>query len=285
MNSSSSRWSLSNKYIVLTGATKGIGLQTLISILTNNSPSPAGVIICSRSQTDVDNVLTNSPTLRDHPEYKTFQTIVHGIGCDISTTEGRDALVQFVQEKFPRIDCLVNVVGVNIRKSMEEQSEEEYHRVMKTNVDSVYFLCKKFLPLLRETHTMYSSANASIVNVASAAGVQSSGTGAAYGMGKAAVIHFTKILSCEWAKYHIRVNAIAPWMTMTPMLEDALKGDATQLDKVNEWTPMGRIADVQEIVDPILFLMMDCSSYVTGQCLGVDGGLTAQGFHGPCVAE
>lgn len=277
----SSRWSLNDKYIVLTGATKGIGLATLKSLLLDHTP--AGVIICSRSQSDVDNVLANSPILKEHPNYDSFQSIVSGVACDISTKDGRKILVTVVQENFPRIDCLVNVVGVNIRKSVMEQTAEEYHSIMKTNVDSVYFLCKDLLPLLKKTGT--STCAASVVNVASAAGVQSSGTGAAYGMSKAAVIHYSKILACEWARYHIRVNAIAPWMTMTPMLEDALKGDEGQLDKVNEWTPMGRIANVQEIVDPILFLLMNCSSYVTGQCLGIDGGLTAQGFSGVCVTE
>mmetsp|Transcript_27029 Transcript_27029/g.41400 ORF Transcript_27029/g.41400 Transcript_27029/m.41400 type:complete len:292 (-) Transcript_27029:314-1189(-) len=275
----SSRWSLSDKYIVLTGATKGIGLATLKSLLIDHKP--AGIIICSRSQSDVDNVLASSPILKEHPNYASFQSIVSGLACDISTKDGREALVAAVQGKFPRIDCLVNVVGVNIRKSVMEQTAEEYHSVMRTNVDSVYFLCKELLPLLKKAGT--SACAASVVNVASAAGVQSSGTGAAYGMSKAAVIHYSKILACEWAKYHIRINAIAPWMTMTPMLEDALKGDEGQLDKVNEWTPMGRIANVQEIVDPILFLLMNCSSYVTGQCLGIDGGLTAQGFAGVCT--
>jgi Tropinone reductase 1 len=127
------------------------------------------------------------------------------------------------------------------------------------------------------------SQSASIVNVASAAGVQSSGTGAAYGMSKAAIIQYTRILACEWAKYNIRVNAVAPWMCMTPMLVDAIKGNESSMQKVYDWTPMGRIAQVQEIVDPIIFLMLDASSYVTGQCLGIDGGLTAQGFQGSCV--
>merc|ERR1712228_1084456 len=98
-----------------------------------------------------------------------------------------------------------------------------------------------------------------------------------YGMSKAAVIHFSKILATEWAKYNIRVNAISPWMTMTPMLKNAVKADPSQLDKVKMWTPMHRLATPEEIADPIVFLLLPCSSYITGQCLGIDGGLTAQG--------
>jgi len=150
--------------------------------------------------------------------------------------------------------------------------------MMRTNVDSVYFLCKALHPALSSAQN-----GAAVVNVASAAGVQSSGTGAVYGATKAAVVQLSKILACEWARDGIRVNAVAPWMTMTPMLEDAVKEDPNQLDKVYEWTPMGRLATVEEVAGPITFLLMPCSGYVTGQCLGIDGGLTAQGFDGPCV--
>jgi len=70
---------------------------------------------------------------------------------------------------------------------------------------------------------------------------------------------------------------------MTPMLQKAVEANPRQLDKVSEWTPMGRVATVEEVAGPIVFLLMECAGYVTGQCLGVDGGLTAQGFDGPTV--
>jgi Tropinone reductase 1 len=106
-------------------------------------------------------------------------------------------------------------------------------------------------------------------------------------MSKAALNQFTKILACEWAARKIRVNAVTPWMTMTPMLEEAVKKNPSQpdsqLDKVKAWTPMHRLASPEEIAGPIVFLSLPASSYITGQVLGVDGGLTAQGFDGPCV--
>lgn len=166
--------------------------------------------------------------------------------------------------------------GVNIRKNIIEQSEEEYHTIMKTNVDAAYFLCRMY-------DGLYNKDGATIVNVSSAAGVQSSGTGAAYGMSKAALNHLTRILACEWASRKIRVNAVTPWMTMTPMLEEAVRKDPHQLDKVKAWTPLHRLASAEEVAAPIVFFCLPASSYITGQCLGVDGGLTAQGFDGPCV--
>ena len=213
---------------------------------------------------------------QDYPK-----AIIHHSICDVATPDGRETLLQAAKEVFggSKIQGLINNVGTNVRKKVLEQSEEEYHTMMKTNVDSAYFLCRKFSEILDDEN------GATIVNVSSAAGVQSSGTGAAYGMSKAAINHFTKILACEWASRKIRVNAVAPWMTMTPMLEEAVKKDPTQLDKVKAWTPMHRLASPDEIAGPIVFLCLPCSSYVTGQVHGVDGGLTAQGFDGPCVTQ
>ncbi len=276
------RWSLKGKVFLVTGGTKGIGFATANSIIAHGAE---GVIICSRNESDCSNAVTEllNGSKRDNQAEDNLPT-VKGCACDISTNEGRKKLVQFTKDSFgSRLHGLVNNVGMNVRKDIVEQTEEEYHQMIRTNVDSVYFLCKDLRDLLFNTAT--SQNGTSVVNVASAAGVQSSGTGAVYGMSKAAVIHFSKILATEWAKNNVRVNAIAPWMTMTPMLKDAIKESPSQLDKVKEWTPMHRIAEIEEIADPIIFLLMSCSSFITGQCLGIDGGLTAQGYDGPTITK
>jgi tropinone reductase I len=182
----------------------------------------------------------------------------------------------FKQPKNRSRASTVNNVGMNVRKSVLDQTDEEYYAMIRTNIDSTYFLCRLFSDL-------FDPDGATIVNVSSAAGVQSSGTGAAYGLTKAAVNQFTKILACEWATRNIRVNAVTPWMTMTPMLEDAVRKNPKQLDKVKAWTPIHRLATAEEVAAPIVFLCLPASSYITGQILGIDGGLTAQGFDGPCV--
>lgn len=259
-------WNLKNCNFVVTGGTKGIGLATSRELLQHQV---SGLIVCSRGPAPE----SLASLKNDFPE----RNIVH-VQCDVSTPEGRSTLVEATNAAFSSLHGLINNVGINIRKSVLEQTPEEYHTMMKTNIDSAYFLSKSF-------SDSFDPAGATIVNVSSAAGVQSSGTGAAYGLSKAALNHFTRILACEWATRNIRVNSVCPWMTMTPMLGEAVKTDPTQLDKVTQWTPMHRLAQPEEIARPIVFLCLPASSYITGQILGVDGGLTCQGFDGPCVTQ
>ena len=262
-------WSLTGRSYVVTGGARGIGLATVKALLVRNA---ATVLFCSRSPCPA-NLLE---VLQDlYPE-----SMITHVACDVSTEEGRNKLVERVREDVKTLHGLISNVGTNVRKPMTEQTADEYHTMMKTNVDSAYFLAQLLLPL-------FDPSGATIVHVSSAAGVQSSGTGVAYGISKAAMNHLTRTLACEWASRKIRVNAVAPWMTMTPMLavEEISKRDPSQLDKVKAWTPMHRLAKPEEIAAPIVFLCMPASSYITGQILGVDGGLTAQGFDGPCVTQ
>ena len=262
-----SQWCLASRNYVVTGGGKGIGLATVYSLLAHQA---ARVLFCSRSPCDA--------LVQDLQQSFPGAVITHVV-CDVATKEGRKSLVDATAQAFGahRVHGLINNVGVNVRKPIMEQTADDYHTIMNTNVDAAYFLCRLFKPLFATTE------GATIVNVSSAAGIQSSGTGAAYGISKAALNHFTRILACEWAAHNIRVNAVAPWMTMTPMLIETVKENPKQLDKVHAWTPMHRLASAQEVANPIIFLCMPASSYMTGQVLGVDGGLTAQGFDGPCV--
>ena len=269
---SSSCWTLQGKTILVTGGSKGIGAAVVDEALARSAST---VIFCSRSAVPTDQLEEK------RAQFPASQ--LHHVVCDVSTPEGRTTLVETVKNDLgvTALHGLVNNVGINIRKPMEEQSAEEYHSILRTNLDSAYFLCQQLRPLL-EHHRDNSSS--SIVNVSSAAGVQSSGTGVAYGMSKAALNQMTRGLACEWGgRKNIRVNAVTPWMTMTPLLEAAIASNPSQLDKVQAWTPLHRLADAKEIAAPIIFLLMPASSYITGQVLGVDGGLTAQGFDGPCV--
>jgi len=276
------RWSLRGRHYVVTGGSKGIGLATVQALLAHDASK---VLFCSRSSSAESEALVEELDT----QYGENSSVFH-VSCDVATAQGREALVQAAKTHLGTVHGLVNNVGINVRKSILEQTEEEYHSILQTNIDSAYFLSRLFFDLFDKTACATPVTGCTIVNVSSAAGVQSSGTGIAYAMSKAALNQLTRTLACEWAHYNIRVNAVTPWMTMTPMLQDALKqtkpspgGEVQPLAKEREWTPLHRLGLPEEIAGPVVFLCMPASSYVTGQVLGVDGGLTAQGFSGPCV--
>jgi len=211
------------------------------------------------------------------------RAVVFGCACDVATASGRADLLAMIKLIWGgALDILVNNVGMNVRRRMIDATETDYRTIMATNVDSCFFLSQAVLPGLR------ASPFASVVNISSAAGLTSTGTGAIYAMTKAAMVQLTKNLSCEWAQYRIRVNCVAPWMTMTPMLAEAIKSDPTALDKVRAMTPLasgprGRLPEARDSAAAAAFLCMPAAAYVSGQTVAVDGAFTANGFPGPCV--
>ena len=102
-------------------------------------------------------------------------------------------------------------------------------------------------------------------------------TGAPYGMTKAALHQLTKNLACEWAEDGVRVNAVAPWYIRTRRTSTSL-ADPDYLDEVIDRTPMGRIGEPEEVASAVAFLCLPASSYVTGECIAVDGGFLRYGF-------
>lgn len=268
---------MDGKIVFITGSTKGIGyaaaqefLDLGAKVLVNGRDADACREACQKM-------------------YRGHSFPVVG---DISTPEGRDQVVRRIRELcleltgFEALDCLVNNAGTNVRAPALEAEARDYRRIMDVNLDATYHLSLALQPLLAESARL--GRHPTIVNVASAAGVASTGSGAAYAMSKAGVVQLTKTLACEWAHLGIRVNAIAPWVTWTPLLRDAVEGPGKEdqrasLARAERATPLGRAAQPEEMASAIAFFAMPASSYVTGQCLSVDGGLLAEGFAGPCV--
>ena len=154
---------------------------------------------------------------------------------------------------------------------MVEYSREEYEAILGTNTDSAFRMCSSAWTLLKKSDA------GSVVNILSVAGLTHLRTGAPYAMSKAALVQMTRNLAVEWAEDRIRVNAVAPWYTRTEMVESLLQNDAYR-NEVLERTPMSRIAEPEEIGSVVAFLAMPAASYVTGQCIAVDGGFTVHGF-------
>ncbi len=252
------RWTLKNKNALITGATRGIGKAIVEEFLSLG----AEVFLVSRNENDIKEEIK---------KYTDKGYIAAGMECDVTKESDRKNLFDEILKKYNSLDILINNAGTNTRKRTLDNTIDDFEYLTSLNMKSVFELCRIFQPLLKE------SGSGSIVNIVSVAGITSVGTGSPYAISKAGIIHFTKYLSVEWAKYNIRVNAVAPWYIRTSLTEPVLK-NAEYLASVLSRTPMNRVGEPEEVAAAATFLSMPAASYITGECISVDGGFLKYGF-------
>ncbi|KAG5566960.1 hypothetical protein RHGRI_002499 [Rhododendron griersonianum] len=254
------RWSLGGATALVTGGTRGIGRAVVAEL----AGLGATVHTCARNGTELDKCLRGW-------EEEGFR--VSGSVCDVSFRDQREELVDTVSSVFNgNLNILINNVGTNIRKPMVEFTSEEFAKLFATNFESVFHMSQLAYPLLK------ASGAGSVVFTSSVSGFVSLKSMSVHGATKGAINQLTKNLACEWAEDNIRSNAVAPWYIRTSMVEQVLS-NKEYLEEVYSRTPLGRLGDPTEVSSLVAFLCLPASSYITGQIICVDGGMSINGFY------
>ncbi len=187
---------------------------------------------------------------------------------DVTSEEDWQAAVDTAVERFGKLDILVNNAGIWDRGKVEEQSSESWDRVMEVNSKGVFLGTKAAIPAMRE------AGGGSIVNISSVAGLIGSARSTAYNASKGAVRLLTKGTAIQYAAEGIRCNSVHPGPIETQMLAEVYPDDDMREERLTA-IPLGRLGQMEDVANGVLFLASDEASYMTGSELVIDGGYTA----------
>ncbi|MCE0497044.1 MAG: SDR family oxidoreductase [Methylacidiphilales bacterium] len=242
--------SLNGKGALITGGGTGIGL----AISREFIEAGARVTITGRRE---DVLREACRTLGANASYRV---------CDVSQTATLPSLVDGLEsERFP-LDILVNNAGINLKKAALEVTDEEFGRIIQTNLNGLFALTREV------GRRMVARRRGAILNITSMAALYALTKVAAYSASKTAVLGLTRVLAAEFGPSGVRVNAIAPGFIFSDMTAKALDSDPDRKRRVMERTPMGRMGQTEEVAAAALFLCSDAASFITGVNLPVDGG-------------
>lgn len=192
------------------------------------------------------------------------------VQTDVSQAQSVNNLIEMTVKTYGKLDCAVNNAGIDHKPSLlHEIPEEAWDKVISVNLKGV-FLCTKY-----ELAQMVKQGSGVILNMSSTAGIVGAPGMCVYSASKGGINQLTRTAAVEYAKLGIRVNALCPGMTLTPLSAALLKNSPETANKVISSTPLGRIASPEEVANASVWLCSNDASYITGVCLPVDGGGTA----------
>lgn len=248
---------LTARVALITGGSRGLGLQ----IARGYGAMGAKLALTARKTDE----LAHAKSELEAAGYEVFV-----FPSDLSKPETVAPMVDAVIDHFGQIDILVNNAGASWGAPAEEYPLDAWNKIIATNLTGAWLVAQQV-----GARAMIPDKRGSIINVASVAGLRGQ-MGAmqtiAYNTSKGGVVNFTRALAAEWAKYNIRVNALAPGFFPSKMSAGVLK----VIDKqILGMTPLGRLGGDEDLMGPAIFLASDAAGYITGQILSVDGGMTA----------
>ena len=250
---------LTGRVAVVVGGTSGLGRVLALGL----AQAGADVIPTGRRDNLVDEVCKEIEALGR----KTLRR-----SCDVLDRAALDSLRDEILAKFGRVDILLNAAGRTVRKPTATQPIEEFRAIMETNLTGMVMSCQCFYEPLKV------NGNGRVINIASLSSFVSLKDVAAYAASKSAVLSLTKSLAIEWSPDGVNVNAIAPGVFRTDLNSALLDGT----DRGREFlmrTPMKRFGKAEELVGAALLLASDASSFITGECIVVDGGFLCSGVN------
>src|SRR3954469_10830373 len=189
----------------------------------------------------------------------------HSVVMDVTDAASIERALDAAEERFGPVQVLINNAGVTVTRAALDLEEREWDQVIDTNLKGVWLAAQS-----TARRMVRHGVEGSIVNIASILGLRVAGGVAPYAASKAGVIQLTKTLALEWARYKIRVNAVAPGYIQTELNSDFFESDDGQA--LNKGVPQGRLRESRELDGALLLLASDASTYMTGSVIAVDGG-------------
>jgi NAD(P)-dependent dehydrogenase (short-subunit alcohol dehydrogenase family) len=253
------QFDFTDKVVLITGASRGIGR----AIAEGFSSLGASTILVGRNLEKLKE--TEVAILTQGGKCYKIQT-------DVNVPSQLEVMIETIKNDFGRVDILVNNAGVGHRVPSTDVTEELWRTVLNTNLNTPFFLSTRIAK-----EFMIPQNAGKIINTASMGGFSGIPMSTAYSSSKGGILQMTRSLAAEWAKYNIQVNCICPHYTKTELIKEAMTNEAW-MRLVAIRTPIGRLAEPEEVVGAALFLASHMASYITGTYIQIDGGCYGAGF-------